>query len=1106
MKYFRISILFLQEHNIRNIDAVGPELNDFCEMVINPAIAHKGGTAILIDKRIPFKIINVEKSANSRIISLKILLYDKIMQLINVYAHSNSTKDREDLFNTELVYYLRNNLENTIIAGDWNCVLRQMDTQSANAHISKALSSIVNSLKFKDVWTKCNNSIEYTYVRENYGSRIDRVYVKDRFSNYIDQANIIHTNLSDHSCVKFNLNLPNIPKPGKYYWKLNVSLLKIPDVVKKFRDKWGILTSFINSYNSINCWWESLAKKEIKKFFIERGKAENGKKYDTLNYLEFHLNRLYNKLNISGEMDYQQVRYLKDRISNIKNEILGVKIRSRVEEQLKGEQVSTFLICKQSHVKARQFMTSVKAESNILDNLAGGTVLTNKDSIELYVRKYYQKLYKEEPFDRNEQDFFLNLIQKSLTEDDIDILNREVTQSEIHNAIKNMNLNKSPGIDGLPTEFYLCFWNLIKNEITQIVKNNINGLVLGENQKKAVITLIPKDGDISLLGSWRPISLLCCDVKMVSKILAMRLQPLMEKIISPHQFCIKDRSINECTSKIRDIMYYCGKEDLTGAAINLDWEKAFDKVNWSMLLKIMSRMGFPVFITNWINVLFKGVESMCLINGNLSLPFKIERGVRQGCPLSMLLFVIFQEPLYRAFQISKVILPPLTIEKQKCVGYADDTTMFVRNIRSIYEIFVMLKRFEKASNSKINIHKTKIYGFGEWVGKLDWPISGIKVEHKYFKTLGIFFSCNYDEALDATWKHVANKIKRRVPLIKNRNLTIYQKAVIVNSLLASKVWYVSHVYPLPTTFSNQIEKEFLDFIWKINYRPIKRVTLYNPKTSGGLGLINIEEKAKSIFVSTIIKLFVNAGENSLIKYFMALRINILFNIRDIPRNVSHVNATYYEYAVNCIRQCFHLKNFPNINSRCIYKMLFSTTQPDVEKMYPLFNWKQIWLNICFKYIDIHNRQIVFKFLHELLPNKKKLSQWYNTDPNCIDCGVEENNLHMVLYCSRVQRCKVVLCRTIFYLCNIDIEKDIIKALFFDFPKINRKVTNTLCIIISTYIANIWYNRDDRDNLDYKFKSRIKISQKLHMEILKDKAKKVFTDNYLLINGKIIDRF
>ena len=275
MKYNRISILLIQEHNIRNINPIGSELNDFCEVIINPAIAHKGGTAILIDKRIDFKIFNIEKSANSRIISLKLSVYNKMIHLINIYVHASNSKDREEFFNNDLIYYLRNNLENTIIAGDWNCILSQRDTESRNTVISKALLNLVRSLKLKDIWFNSNQTPEYTYIRENYGSRIDRVYVKDFFANSIDNVKVIHTNMSDHSCIRLNLNLPNIPKSGKYFCKLNVSLLHVPIVNEKFKDKWIYITSTLNRYNNINEWWESYAKKEIKKFFTEMGKLEN---------------------------------------------------------------------------------------------------------------------------------------------------------------------------------------------------------------------------------------------------------------------------------------------------------------------------------------------------------------------------------------------------------------------------------------------------------------------------------------------------------------------------------------------------------------------------------------------------------------------------------------------------------------------------------------------------------------------------------------------------------------------------------------------------------------------------------------------------------------
>merc|ERR1712198_228960 len=99
MKYNKLDIILLQEHNIRNLNAISQELHDFCHVIINLAIAHKGGTAILIDRRVPFNTMNVEKSANSRIISLRLSIYNKTIHILNTYAHASNRNDREELFN-----------------------------------------------------------------------------------------------------------------------------------------------------------------------------------------------------------------------------------------------------------------------------------------------------------------------------------------------------------------------------------------------------------------------------------------------------------------------------------------------------------------------------------------------------------------------------------------------------------------------------------------------------------------------------------------------------------------------------------------------------------------------------------------------------------------------------------------------------------------------------------------------------------------------------------------------------------------------------------------------------------------------------------------------
>ena len=104
-------------------------------------------------------------------------------------------------------------------------------------------------------------------------------------------------------------------------------------------------------------------------------------------------------------------------------------------------------------------------------------------------------------------------------------------------------------------------------------------------------------------------------------------------------------------------MYYAGKNKITGVLINLDWEKDFDKVDWDFLNKIMKKLGFPEFVMKWLGILYTDITSSCLINGNITKKFRIERGVRQGCPLSMITYVLFQKPLYQAIERNNRIIP-----------------------------------------------------------------------------------------------------------------------------------------------------------------------------------------------------------------------------------------------------------------------------------------------------------------------------------------------------------------------------------------------------------------------------------------------------------------
>ena len=171
-------------------------------------------------------------------------------------------------------------------------------------------------------------------------------------------------------------------------------------------------------------------------------------------------------------------------------------------------------------------------------------------------------------------------------------------------------------------------------------------------------------------------------------------------------------------------------------------------------------MGFDKSFILWIALLYRDITSVCQINGHLGNSFAIRRGVRQGCPLSMILYVLAQEPLYQAIRHTKQIKSfDLPCRQTKLLGFADDTSIFVNTEISIIYIFSILEYFERASSIKLNVLKTRIFGFGEWKGRTVWPYPNIKAETSSITILGITYTHDFKVSIETSWTNVLRQIK-----------------------------------------------------------------------------------------------------------------------------------------------------------------------------------------------------------------------------------------------------------------------------------------------------------------------------------------------------------
>ena len=161
-----------------------------------------------------------------------------------------------------------------------------------------------------------------------------------------------------------------------------------------------------------------------------------------------------------------------------------------------------------------------------------------------------------------------------------------VKVEECQNALKDFDNNKSPGSDGLPAEFYRFFWPDICHDLVASYNFASQHGMLSISQRRGIISLIPKKfKDKTILENLRPISLLNVDYKILTKVIAKRIENVLPTLINPDQTgYVKGRYIGENIRLIYDLIHYTDKTNQKGIAIFLDFKKVFDSIEWNYLL------------------------------------------------------------------------------------------------------------------------------------------------------------------------------------------------------------------------------------------------------------------------------------------------------------------------------------------------------------------------------------------------------------------------------------------------------------------------------------------------------------------------------------------
>jgi hypothetical protein len=207
-----------------------------------------------------------------------------------------------------------------------------------------------------------------------------------------------------------------------------------------------------------------------------------------------------------------------------------------------------------------------------------------------------------------------------------------ISEMEIRDAIKRLKNNSSPGVDGFSGEFYKCFINDLVPILTRVFRYALSKNDPPETWSRAIISVIHKEGkNPTLCEGYRPISLICNDQKLLTSILARRVQQHITTLINPDQTgFIPSRQGANNIRRTLNVITCAKKNKQTSMLISFDAQKAFDTVNWDFLYRTLSAMGFHSEFINWVRVIYKNPKSRVRVNGCCSEFFELQRGVRQG--------------------------------------------------------------------------------------------------------------------------------------------------------------------------------------------------------------------------------------------------------------------------------------------------------------------------------------------------------------------------------------------------------------------------------------------------------------------------------------------
>lgn len=803
---------------------------------VNNFHSHNGGRILVIwdSSKVQLEPMMVSPQAIHCLAKCKITSVD--FHISFVYAF-NSTVARRPLWDF-MTDFGTNQPRPWLIVGDFNNVLSAEEKQNGAAVTPYEIRDFTECCQRTGITDLQSSGCFFTWTNNAVWCKLDRAMVNNAWmlSNLSGHAKfLLQGSLSDHTpCIV------SILQQGR-----NTSNKPF-----RFSNMWTKHDEFQNVVH--NVWNQNIDG--TSQFALCRKLKSLKLPLKQLDALHFsHISSRANSAKIA--LEEAQDRFHNDPDNdNLRIEVM--QLRKKAHFLSAAELDFYFQQAKSSYLKhgdkcTKFFHTTVKRnkKKNFIAavNKADGSLTTSEDQVAEEFIRYFQSLLGTSSITESIDISVLQSGPVLSSSQGLDLL-RTISDTEIKQAVFSIGDEKSPGPDGFNACFFKKSWSIVGQQLCEAVKEFFATGSLLKQLNHTIIALVPKSSHASSVGDFRPIA--CCNVvyKVISKIIAARLAPLLGSLVDPAQSAfIEGRSMIENIYLAQELLRkYNRKRISPRCMIKVDLKKAFDSVNWGFIAEILKGLNFPSRFINWVMVCVSTPSYSISLNGNVHGFFKGHKGLRQGDPLSPFLFVLCLEYLSRLLKVatndSEFNHHPRCAQlKITHLAFADDLILVSRGDPASVKILMdCLHNFGNKSGLRANTLKSNLYTAGIYGQDLDdiQILTNIPVGTMPFRYLGIPLA-----AERLTVMHYApflDKIAAYINSWTASSLSYAGRMELIRSVLQGVECFWLSIMPIPAIVIDRVTRLCRQFLWNSSHSPVSWKEACLPKAEGGLGFRDLK--------------------------------------------------------------------------------------------------------------------------------------------------------------------------------------------------------------------------------------------------------------------------